>query len=261
MIQNSELLSEIEDADLDETLFEELLEEHDGIRKAFNRKDYEKTLNKTGKFVETTFQILQEIKDGEHDARPSFNDVKGELEDEEKGEYPESIRKIMPRVAKSMYTFRSERGGSHKVEIDHQYIDAHFNVQAARWIVAELLRIYGDGDLEVEELESQVQNIATRSLPLVEEFEDGDIVILHQDASIEQETMMVLYHFYPERVETEKLMDMMSHQKRNSVSQALRRAEERRVIHRNEDGEKLTERGKQEIEEKYGPELQEDKES
>ena len=259
MIDNSELISKIEGSNLDEKLFEELLEEHDGIRKAFNRKDYEKTLNKTGKFVETVFQILQDIKDGEYDTRPKFNDIKEDLEEKDKGEYPESIRKIMPRVAKSMYTFRSERGGSHKVEIDHQYIDAHFNVQAARWVVAELLRIYGDGDLDVEELETQVQNIATKSLPLVEEFEDGDIMILHQGASIEQEALMILYHFYPERISTNKLMDLMDHQKRNSISQALRRAEKNRYIHRNKDGEKLTQRGKKEIEETYGPELQEEK--
>lgn len=261
MINKGEILSEIEDSELQKSLFDELLDEHDVIRKSHNRKDYEKTLNKTGKFCETTYQILQQItnENDNYDARPNFNETKDKLEQLPKDDYPESIRKIIPRVAKSMYTFRSERGGSHKVDIEHQYIDAHFNVQAARWIIAEFLRIYGDGDVEdkVEKLESQVKSLATRGMPLVEGFGD-DIVILQEDASIADEAMMVLYHFYPDRVQTEKLLDMMDHQKRNSVSQALKRAEENRYIHRSSEGEKLTLRGRQYIEEEYGPELQEE---
>jgi hypothetical protein len=258
MLSNEEILNEVKDSDLDQTLFEELLEEHDDIRKAYNRKDYEKTLNKTGKFCETTYQLLQEILEDKHDTQPNFNGIKDDLEDEPKADYAESIRILIPRVAKAMYDFRSKRGGAHKIEIDHQYIDAHLNVQTSRWIVAEFLRVYGDGDVELETLEAQVQQLATRSIPLVEEFPNGDVMVLHDPDSAKEEAMMILYHFYPDRITLDRLEEIMDSHSRNNIRTNLNNAENnQRHVHRGDEGYILTEKGRKYIENTYGEEAEE----
>lgn len=258
MISNEEILSEVEDSELDQTLFEELLEEHDAIRKAYNRKDHEKTLNKTGKFCETTYQLLQEILEDEHDTQPNFNNIKDDLEQTQKSEYPESIRILIPRVAKAMYDFRSKRGGAHKIEIDHQYIDAHLNVQTSRWIVAEFLRVYGDGDVELDTLEAQVQQLATRSIPLVEEFPNGDVMVLQETDSAKEESLMVLYHYYPDRVSLDRLDEILSSKDRNNINMNLKNAQNRdKYVHSGDDGYILTEKGRKYIENTYGEEAEE----
>jgi hypothetical protein len=258
MLSNEEILNEVKDSDLDQTLFEELLEEHDDIRKAYNRKDYEKALNKTGKFCETTYQLLQEILEDRHETQPDFNRIKGDLEDLPKADYPESIRILIPRVAKAMYDFRSKRGGAHKIEIDHQYIDAHLNVQTSRWIVAEFLRVYGDGDVELETLEAQVQQLATRSIPLVEEFPKGDVMVLQDPESAKEEAMMILYHFYPDRISLDSLEEIMDSETRNNIRTNLNNAENnQRHVHRGDEGYILTEKGRKYIENTYGEEAEE----
>lgn len=258
MLSNEEILKEVEGSELDQTLFEELLEEHDAIRKAYNRKDHEKTLNKTGKFCETTYQLLQEILEDKHDTQPNFNRIKDDLEGEPKADYPESIRILIPRVAKAMYDFRSKRGGAHKIEIDHQYIDAHLNVQTSRWIVAEFLRVYGDGDVELETLEAQVQQLATRSIPLVEEFPNGDVMVLQDPKSAKEEAMMILYHFYPDRISLDRLEEIMDSHSRNNIRTNLNNAEkDQRYVHRGDEGYILTEKGRKYIENTYGEEAEE----
>jgi hypothetical protein len=253
MLTNSEILSEVEDSRLDQKLFEELLEEHDGIRKAFNRKDYEKTLLKTGKFCETTYQLLQEIKDGEHDQQPNRTQLTEDLENLPSDDYPESVRILIPRVANSMYDFRNKRGGAHISPIDPQYIDAHLTVQGSRWIIAELLRVYGDGDVEVETLKSQVQHLATRSLPLVEEFEDGDIMVLAETDSCKEDILMILYHFYPDRVTNDELDEIISEESRQNVLTSVNQLyKNKNYVHRNDSGAKLTQKGRRHVENTYG---------
>lgn len=253
MLTNSEILSEIEDSVLDEKLFEELLEEHDGIRKAFNRKDYEKTLLKTGKFCETTYQLLQEIKDGDHDQQPNRVQLTKDLENLPSNDYPESVRILIPRVANSMYDFRNKRGGAHISPIDPQYIDAHLTVQGSRWIIAELLRVYGDCDVEVETLKSQVQHLATRSLPLVEEFENGDVMVLAETDSCKEDILMILYHFYPDRVTNDELAEIISEESRQNVLTSVNQLyKNKNYVHRNDSGAKLTQKGRRHVENTYG---------
>jgi len=237
---------------LDQKLFEELLEEHDGIRKAFNRKDYEKTLLKTGKFCETTYQLLQEIKDGQHDQQPNRVQLTQDLEDLPSNDYPESIRTLIPRVSNSMYDFRNKRGGAHLSPINPQYIDAHLTVQGSRWIIAELLRVYGDGDVEVETLKSQVQHLATRSLPLVEEFEDGDVMVLAETDSCKEDILMILYHFYPDRVTNDELNEIITDESRQNVLTSVNQLyKDKNYVHRNDSGAKLTEKGRRHVENTY----------
>ncbi|MBC5792742.1 MAG: hypothetical protein H8Z69_01760 [Nanohaloarchaea archaeon] len=259
MLTKSEILSEVEESELDQKLFEELLEEHDGIRKAFNRKDYEKTLLKTGKFCETTYQLLQEIKDGEHSQQPDRTELTEKLENLPSKDYPESIRILIPRVANSMYDFRNKRGGAHISPINPQYIDAHLIVQGSRWIIAELLRVYGDGDIEVETLRSQVQHLATRSLPLVEEFEDGDVMVLAETESCKEDILMILYHFYPDRVTNNELDDIISGESRKNVLTSLNQLyKNKNYVHRNDSGAKLTQKGREHVEKTYGEETKEE---
>jgi len=259
MLNDDKLVQDIQESELDQELFEILLEEQRGLQTAFNRKDYEKTLNKTGKFCETLFQLLEEFMHGSYDFEPDREQITDELEDLDSSDYSDGLRILIPRLANSMYDFRNRRGGAHVSRVDPQYMDAQFAVQGSRWILGELLRIFGDGEISPEDLKAQIHQVATRSLPLVEEFEDGDAKVLAETSSAKEDILLLLYHFYPERVSNDRLDNLIPTESRENILMNLRNAAQRdNLVHRNDQGAKLTLRGRREVENTHGVQLKDD---
>ncbi len=256
MINKDELVASVAGSELNSTLFQELIEQHISLTKSFHRKDYEKTLNKTGKFTETVFQLLEELLSDGHSTQPRFSDVQDKLENQSKGSIPESIRKILPRIARySLYTIRSERGAVHKDEINPQMIDAYFAHQTTKWVISEFIRVYGTEDIDVEELRRRMEQVSTRSLPFVEEFEGGDIMILIDNIKTKDKILLVLYHFYPERVTRKDLYAYIDDEDNSTIRPNLHNANDQKHVHENDDGAKLTRQGRLYVEENYGTEL------
>lgn len=242
--------------DVNKNLFSELLDEHLQLEKAYYRKDYEKALIRGGKFVETVFQILEHLHTGSYSTHPNLMSIQKSLENSNSKSHPGSIRITIPRAAKIIYDMRSHRGGAHKSEVSPQFIDANACLNIASWIICEFIRLYSDKDIEdVRHLMSQM---VSRRLPFIEEFEDGDIMLLIDPDSCKEECLLVLYHFYPKRISNEEMREYLDHQTIHNVLTSLRNAELDRLVHRNDDGNKLTQKGKLYVEKKYGPELEED---
>lgn len=254
MITVKELSQSVEDSDLDETLFEELVDEHLALHKAFHRRDYEKALLKAGKFVETLFQNLEFLLDEEYSANPSINGVSERLKQTDKGTYPKSVRLMIPRRGKVMYGLRSKRGGAHKTEVDPRFMDAKCAASDSNWILSELIRLYSDR--EPDAVKAIIEHVVTDSLPFVEEFEDGDVMLLLEPDSCKEEELLILYHFYPNRVSNEEMKTYLDHQTSRNVTSSLGNAEDERLVHRNDDGSELTEKGKKYVENKFGRELE-----
>lgn len=242
--------------DVNKNLLSELLDEHLQLEKAYYRKDYEKTLIKGGKFVETVCQILEHLHTGSYSTQPNLTSIQKSLEKSDSKRYPSSIRITIPRAAKIIYDMRSHRGGAHKSEVDPQFIDAKACLDIASWIVCEFIRIYSDKELE--DVKEVINHMVGRRLPFVEEFEDGDIMLLMDPDSCKEECLLVLYHFYPRRISNEQIREYLDHQTAQNVLTSLRNAELERLVHRNDKGNKLTQKGKLYVENKYGPELEED---
>lgn len=235
------------------TLFGELLDEQLGIRKAYYHIDYEKVLIKGGKFVETVFQILEELHTGKYSPQPNFNSLQSSLLNAPSDRYPGSIRITIPRLAKVVYELRSHRGGAHKSEIDPLYIDATICLNIVNWIISEFVRLYSDKT--TDQVESLIKRMVSRSLPFVEEFEDGDVMLLIDPDSCKEECLLLLYHFYPERVSNVKMKGYLDYQSPQNVTTSLGNAEDNKLVHRNDDGNKLTQKGLLYVEKNYGPKL------
>lgn len=259
MMSSSEITAQVSETPLDEQLFEELVEEHLALQRAFLRKDNEKTLVKTGKFCETAYQLLDELTTGSYSASPSFNELKEQLEQLDSDEHSDGIRILIPRLGKAVYDFRSRRGAVHKAEMDPLFMDAHLAVQITRWILAEFLREFGDYEGDGEMLEMQIEHITTESIPLVEEFENGDVKVLINSGTPKEDVLLILYHFYPERVSNNQLDDFIPNYDRQKVLANLNNAAKRdKYVHRSDEGAKLTIKGKRYVEEEYSPEMEEE---
>lgn len=253
MIDIGDLVESI--TDINKNLFGELLDEHLQLEKAYYRRDYEKVLIKGGKFVETVFQILEQMVTGSYSTQPKFMSIQKSLEKSSTTRYPSSIRMTIPRAARIIYEMRSHRGGAHKSEVNPQFLDAKVCLNIASWIVCEFIRLYSDK--EPENVEQTISQMISRRLPFIEEFEDGDVMLLIDPSSCKEECLLYLYHFYPKRISNEQMREYLDHQTAQNVLTSLSRAELERLVHRNDNGNKLTQKGKLYIEDKYGPELDE----
>jgi hypothetical protein len=97
--------------------------------------------------------------------------------------------------------------------------------------------LYTSDPNEAKEL---IDSFVKKKVPLVEEFEGQSIVILKKDVSLYNEILLTMYHFYPQRLSNAFLNKQL---KSTNIYGTLQRLEGERLIHRNDDGSKLTQLG------------------
>lgn len=156
----------------DKDLVEATMNSYEAVQSSYNNGDDETTLSKSGKFVENVFRVLfniatgtklTEIKSGQ------INEISDKLENMSNTTLPETIRIVIPRVAKLVYTMRSKLGSEHVKPITPDFIDARFTVSACDWILAELLRTYHVRDSsKVDEL---IQKVKSKEKPKLDSIE------------------------------------------------------------------------------------------
>jgi DNA-binding transcriptional ArsR family regulator len=130
--------------------------------------------------------------------------------------------------------------------VDPDFIDSVYCVTACDWMLSELAFLL----LKVDEREvyGLINSVLNKKIPLVEEFEDGTIVVMKKDLTRADEILLALYHRYPQRIsnsELEKILKLPP----KTVYIYLQRLEGEKMIHRTEDGNKLTRLGIKYVEE------------
>jgi hypothetical protein len=119
-------------------------------------------------FVEHTLRAIEFIRTGT--APNEIKSAQQTVKDIEKDTgLPQGLRLLVPRIAHSMiYDVRSKRGAIHVKEIDPRGIDAALSVQAASWVIAELLRLYHSDDEATVTV--ALQSLMRPHIPLVALF-------------------------------------------------------------------------------------------
>jgi hypothetical protein len=105
--------------------------------------------------------------------------------------FPRSVRIGIPRVLIALYEIRNNRNVGHVGgDVDPNQMDATMVLSMARWVIAELVRVFHE--VSVEEATNVVEVLSTREVPLI--WELGDIRRV-QDTSLgtKQETLLLLY--------------------------------------------------------------------
>jgi hypothetical protein len=92
-----------------------------------------------------------------------------------------------------------------------------------------------------------IDSFVKKKVPLVEEFEEQSIVILKKDMPLFDEILVTMYHFYPQRLSNAFLNKQV---KSTNLYGTLQRLEDEKLIHRNLEGNKLTQLGIEHVENK-----------
>jgi hypothetical protein len=100
---------------------------------------------------EVVYTVLRGHVDGSFAAKPSkpgnMVDACNDLAKADKKVFPQSVRITIPRVLIALYEIRNNRGVGHVGgDVDPNHMDATFVHAAARWVVAELVRLFHDVD-------------------------------------------------------------------------------------------------------------------
>jgi hypothetical protein len=185
---------------IDKHLVEDLILDYQEIKRHHFLEEYEHAINKSGKFVQTVFQILEYIRTGNVVTKPNHNEISKHLKNDT--QLDETIRMTIPRSAKAIYDIRSKRGAAHKSDyVSPNIIDSEYVISTCDWILAEFLRLFHDDN--VKEISVIVNSLVEKKLPIIEEFEE-DVIVL-SDISKKDQCLVILYHHHPKMVTTRNL--------------------------------------------------------
>ncbi|RLG90634.1 MAG: hypothetical protein DRO36_05805 [Candidatus Hecatellales archaeon] len=245
-------VEEIVNLGINEKIVNRLIEEYKEIKKAQFLNDYEKVISHAAKFSEIILALIENKVSGQS---VNLDKIRfGSLFEKIK-RYPKSnaedeiLTLAIPEVAKSVYTLRNKKDVAHVKTIDPDFVDSIYCVTACDWMLSELILLF----LKKDEKESYelICSVLEKKIPLIEEFENGTIVILREGLSRSNEILLALYHHYPKRISNSDLKKMLRIPPK-SLYVYLKRLEEQKLIHRTENGSKLTLLGVKYIEENLG---------
>jgi hypothetical protein len=209
----------------------ELLTSYENIVARAQKGDVDAALAESGKFVEHTLRALEFIRTGS--APTEIKSTQQTVKDIEKDtSLPEGLRILVPRIAHSMiYDVRSKRGAIHVKEVDPRGIDVALSVQAASWVIAELLRQYHSDDEATVAL--ALQSLMRPHTPFIEQF--GDEFVVTRDVSAECELLLLVARAAPRGLDR-TVLGQAAKQTPPTVTRTLIRLQEMRYVHKARDG-------------------------
>jgi hypothetical protein len=105
--------------------------------------------------------------------------------------FPRSVRIQVPRILIALYEVRNNRGVGHVGgEVDPNHMDALLIVHFSKWIMAELVRIFHNVD--VNTATTTVEALTERDIPLIWHV-NGRKRVLNNKLSMKAKTLLLLY--------------------------------------------------------------------
>jgi hypothetical protein len=179
---------------LPDALREPLVEALRTIVRNFREARWEPAELNGGKLCEVAITILQGYASGSYPAAPSKprNMVEAcRALEKADSSLPRSVRIQLPRVLAALYEIRNNRGVGHVGgDVNPNHMDAVFVLMAAKWIVAELIRLFHGVDTAAAT--ATVDLLIDRTLPIVWEVA-GRKRVLAPGLSALEKTLVLLY--------------------------------------------------------------------
>lgn len=184
----------------------DLLDSFDTITTNYVLEKWEPSELNGGKFCEVVYTILSGHVNGliPNNATKPKNMVAAckALENYPKT-IPQSIRVLMPRMLVSMYDIRNNRGVAHVgSEVKPNHMDSMITLYLAKWVMAELVRIFHN--TSTEEAQRIVENLVEKTSPWIWEI-DNKMRILDTSHSFKDNTLLILYKLNNSVSETDLL--------------------------------------------------------
>jgi hypothetical protein len=187
----------------------QLLGAYQQIVRNFRDARWEPSELNGGKFSEVVYTILKGYVENNYPASaskpPNMVDACRSLEN---SSAPRSIRIQIPRMLISLYEIRNNRGVGHVGgDVDPNHMDAAVVVAMAKWIVAELVRLFHNVDTAAAA--QAIDAIVEREIPVVWEV-GGKQRILDTTLTMKEKVLLILYR-NKDAILDSKLVDWVEH--------------------------------------------------
>lgn len=172
----------------------ELISAFHEIEKNYREHRWEPSELNGGKLGEVVYSILNGHITGTYPAKATkpkrFNDACTALESAPP-KFSHSVRVSIPRALIVLYDVRNSRSVGHVGgDVDPNYMDATLVMGLAKWVVAELVRIFHGVDTATAT--KMVEGITERTLPII--WEVGDVKrVLNTALPLRDATLLLIY--------------------------------------------------------------------
>jgi hypothetical protein len=180
---------------LPDSLRNELLKAFNEIVRNYRERRWEPSELNGGKLCEVVYTILKGHAEGSFPAKASkprnMLAACHALEQAPLTAASRSVRVQIPRMIVALYEIRNNRGVGHVGgDVDPNAMDASAVLAMAKWILAELIRVFHA--IDTAEAEAAVERLVERTVPFTWELEDT-IRILHPGLSMTDKALLVLH--------------------------------------------------------------------
>jgi len=173
----------------------ELLGEYAKIIRNYRERRWEAAELDGGRFAEIVYTILRGHVDGTYPPTASkpqnFPQSCEALAQADRVRFPQSVRLGIPRVLVGLYEIRNNRGVGHVGgDVDANHMDATYVLHATQWVMAELVRLFHNTD--VDNASKVVSALVDRTLPMI--WKVGDTRrVLDSTLNLADSTLLLLY--------------------------------------------------------------------
>jgi len=157
----------------------------------------------------------------------------------------EMLYLVIPQALKSAYTIRNKKRVAHIKMTNAELIDAEYVTTTCNWVVTQLLIIFLK--ISIDETIVITNSIMERKIPTIEQFEDGEIMVLKKGLKLNEELLLVL-NKYPRRMAREELNAILKPKNSSYISTYLNLLYRDKLIHLNKSGAIINKNGINEIE-------------
>jgi hypothetical protein len=179
-----------------ETLRQPLLETFSTIVRNYRESRWEPSELNGGKFCEVVYSVLRGHIDGSFPRAPSKprNMVEAcKVLESDGASFPRAVRIQIPRMIIALYEIRNNRGVGHVGgDVDPNQMDARVVLEMAKWILADLVRIFHPKSISTEQATSIVDLLVERTVPAVWKVGDARRV-LDPALKAREQVLLLLY--------------------------------------------------------------------
>lgn len=232
---------------INKNLISAWLTEYKKLKNEFLKRQWQNCISNCGLFSEYTVAILKEL----YDKSPiNINQIHFDsfyqdcITKPKPNPEDEILLLAVPNAAKTIYTIRNKKKGAHAKAIDPDYVDSLIVTSLSDYILSQfvLLKCQGTQN-EIREL---IQNIIDKKVPLVEEFEDGTIII-HTKLGNPDQILLALY-VKGRRLNKDELIETLQIGYSQLADSSLKSLKKRKLIHENNEGYVITQAGEERVE-------------
>lgn len=186
-----------------------------------------------GRFCEAAFRILENVTTGNF--TPLGKSLKSDrliaqLAALPNGSFPDAVRLHIPRALRVIYDVRNNRDAAHLGDgIDPNLQDATLVLEAAKWVLAELVRLYHNVSADVAR--QLIESIVIRKAPLIQDF-NGYLKVLTPALTASDHCLVLLYHRGAEGATYAELNEWARPKMRSNLRRTLARlVEDKAFLH------------------------------